>query len=138
MGCDIHGVVEKFHGDKWVAFRTLNSINSIYERDDGRRWHFPVALSRNYERFAALAGVRGDGPAAKGLPDDASETARMLFKVEGDHTPSWMPIDEACRIFLETERYKIEDFDKKYPASFYFGIEDTDTRPYRLVFWFDS
>lgn len=61
MGCDIHVLLERKVGDKWVMVNRLES---------------PVT-DRNYKRFAALAGVCGDGAVAKGLPDDLSESGRL-------------------------------------------------------------
>jgi hypothetical protein len=139
MGCDIHGVVERFWNDKWVAFNTLSSIHGVYGRQPGG-FDIPLARSRNYERFAALAGVRGDGPEARGLPEDASDTSKMLFDLIGDHTPSWLPIEEAAAIFIGTERYPLDSFQKSFPLNTYFGMDERDGPPsqFRLVFWFDS
>lgn len=142
MGCDIYGVVERrVTGDeRWIAYRTLDSISNIYGKKYGA-FAEPVALSRNYERFAKLAGVRGDGPKARGMPADASETSLLRFKQRGGHTPSWLPLIEACDIFVATERGTVSDFDRNYSQYFYFGIEpevDGPLSEFRLVFWFDS
>lgn len=69
MGCDIHCYIEfKEPGsDSWRPF-------------GGR-----VNPGRNYAMFAALAGVRGEGPEAKGLPGDESweaESGNRLFLTE--------------------------------------------------------
>lgn len=139
MGTDIHGVVERFWNDKWVAFQTLNPFHGIYGKKPGD-FDAPLARSRNYERFAALAGVRGDGPPPGGLPEDASDTAKMLFQMEGDHSPSWLPLKDAVEIYKKTERYGLEKFALDYPAYTYFGVEEQDgpIEQFRLVFWFDS
>jgi len=134
MGCDIHGVIERKWKDKWVAVRTLD-----HWHDYKGKFVTPSAKERNYERFAALAGVRGDGPEARGLPDDASETALMRFETEGDHTPSWLPLKEAAEIFKATDRYLSEQPEEHWsPAYYFFGIEAENLDDYRLVFWFDS
>ncbi len=143
MGCDIHGVIERKWNGRWVGWRTLDHIHTNRPKKTGDHlscFQTPAALDRNYERFAALAGVRGDGPEARGLPDDASETSKARFEIDGDHTPSWLSLDDACRIFSETEYVELDDFDKKYPEYFYFGIEESDgpKSDFRLVFWFDS
>jgi hypothetical protein len=55
MGCDIHGpFVEQYHGG--IVWGCLG-------------WFY---LFRNYQLFAAMAGVRGEGPTPKGLPDGVS------------------------------------------------------------------
>jgi hypothetical protein len=141
MGCDIHGLVERKVNGKWICWRTLNPVHTSRPDEHGSSFASPAALSRNYERFAALAGVRGDGPDARGLPDDATDTATHLFETEEGHTPSWLPLQEATDIFLATERYDLREFDRKYPAYYYFGVESESDGPlsdFRLVFWFDS
>lgn len=107
-------------------------------------WHSPVARSRNYERFAQLAGVRGDGPAPRGLPDDMSETAALLVEDwAGDgHSHSWLPMKDAAAVFLATERNPPE-MAKKYPDSHFFGVDTSGASgksrdDYRLIFWFDN
>lgn len=135
MGCDIHGVVERKWKGKWVAIRTLDHCH------DGKgQFVTPAAKERNYERFAALAGVRGEGPPARGLPEDASETSAMRFETEGDHTPSWLPLKEATEIFRDTDWYLSKNPEQAQYANayYFFGIEDENLDDYRLVFWFDS
>lgn len=139
MGCDIHGVIEKrTDSGKWVTIRTLDGAG----RDQDGKWICPAATVRNYRRFAALAGVRGDGPDARGLPDDASETARWKFENEGDHTPSWLPLVEAAQIYCVTDYRETdsreETYRQQFPCSFYFGEDADDVSDLRLVFWFDS
>ena len=118
MGCDIHGWVEKKVNDKWVAYLEL--------RD----------RERNYERFAALAGVRGEGPQAKGVPPDVSETTKLHIDEEGadGHSHSYMALTEAYKIFRETNRKK---FYSEHDA---FGVDDYGEGygDYRIVFWFDN
>lgn len=140
MGTDIHAVVERRRPDgRWIATRTLDCIIDV----DGNE-HRPAALERNYARFAALAGVRGDGPAPRGLPDDASDTARWLFKEFGDHSPSWLPLDEATRIFAMTDagvfRFgSLPEFGTPGGGNdYYFGVTSGEGPDFRLVFWFDS
>ena len=123
MGCDIHGWVERKVGDKWVAERELPD----------------AATNRNYERFAALAGVRGDGPEARGLPTDISDTARMHandWGVDG-HSHSWLPVADALPIFLETAR-GLTDWAQRYPSEEFFGVDIDERHEWRIVFWFDN
>lgn len=138
MGCDIHLVLERKHENRWIAVDTFIGHESAY----GGAWSLPIALTRNYERFAALAGVRGDGPEPRGLPDDASETARYLADECGwdGHSHSWMPVKDAARIFAATEHAppKPESTSSKCPAYYYFGAYDDSADEFRLVFWFDN
>lgn len=122
MGCDISALIERKVGDKWVMVNRLHG----------------EATRRNYVRFAALAGVRGDGPAAKGLPDDISESGRLYAdEWEGDaHSHSFLGAEEAARIFLATA-HEPDNYAKNYPCSYFFEIEREEDN-HRLVFWFDN
>ena len=143
MGCDIHLVREVLVGQKWIAVDTFQGHQMAYPKE-GRDWSSPVARARNYRRFAALAGVRGDGPDPRGIPYDVSETTRYLiggWGVDG-HSHSWLPVADAARIFLETnwwgEPAKPDDYASKYPEAFFFGVDSEDAPPSRIVFWFDN
>jgi len=149
MSCDIHLVLEKRRKDgKWVGIDTFLGHHRLYAKKGEFDWDSPVARGRNYERFAALAGVRGNGPAARGLPLDISETTQeMVAQWGGDgHSHSWLPLKEASKIFLETEYQLAEEngYREKYPESYYFGVEKYDENDdkffdnYRIVFWFDN
>lgn len=141
MGCDIHLVVERRVEQRWVAVRIMRSISTAAPINYGMNFATPASKERNYDRFAALAGVRGPGPAPRGLPDDVSETSRFLFELLDRHTPSWLPLSEAAEIFAATERHELNDFDRKYSMYHYFNIEpetDGPAEDHRLVFWFDS
>ena len=67
MGADIHLYIEYKIGDlPWKADE--NHVAEI-----GYTGYRSALSYRNYSLFAALAGVRGDGPDPKGLPSDTSE-----------------------------------------------------------------
>lgn len=129
MGCDIHGNIEKKVGDHWVMITPLHY--GVHE-----------AKKRAYRRFAALAGVRGDGPAPLGFPPDATESTRLAresWGVDG-HSDSFLPVEEAARRMLEADKswpmYVADDYREKYPSSYYFDVEDDGE--YRFIFWFDN
>lgn len=127
MGCDIHIATEKRVDDKWVMVT--------------RAFWNTAARTRNYHRFAALAGVRGDGPPPRGLPDDISDSTRLFRDEWGDdgHSDSWLPLHDAARLWLETERGEVNDFMRKWPESHYFDVElESYPGVYRVVFWFDN
>ena len=90
MGCDIHGWIEKKVYDKWVAVGEFRGCG----------------LERNYERFAQLAGVRGEGPDPKGVPEDVSDTAKFHIDEWGvdGHSHSYMDLEPALDLFFETSR----------------------------------
>lgn len=127
MGCDIHGWIErKVHG-KWIGIKELDG--------EGRQ--------RCYPRFAALAGVRGDGPTPKGLPDDISDTTRYYVVGWGQdgHSHSWLPLMEAGAVYKATHWEKLDQFSDQYPLWKFFKFELSERdKPddFRLVFWFDN
>lgn len=121
MSCDIHN-------DKWVMVDRINGHE---------------ARERNYERFAALAGVRGEEPTARGLPEDISESAQMFVDEWEDdaHHHSWLPIKRMADIMLSTSQ-GLSDFDKEFPMYCFFKIENRFRKPdyhkdYRVIFFFD-
>lgn len=134
MGCDIHMVLERKVNGKWLGLHDFPYGSG--------RWR---ARDRNYERFNAIAGIRGDGPATpKGLPVDTSDLGRYV--VEGwdsdGHSHTWLTLREAVKIFLATQ-YWPPDADEKHarewPASYFFDIEDEgDVDEYRLIIFFDN
>ena len=123
MGCDIHGTIEKLIDDKWVM---------IAEFPDEAR-------VRNYLRFAALAGVRGDGPEPRGIPTDVSPgTLYNIQEWEGDgHSHSWLPLKDATRIFNMTSPSPDKECEQ-YTVERFFGLCPFDIGEYRIVFWFDN
>lgn len=134
MGCDIHGWLEKKVRNKWIGIAPLKG---------GTR-------DRNYERFGKLANVRTDGPEAKGLPLDISDSAGYdaeCWDADG-HSHSWLTLKEATAIWLETQwvpenpeaRRRHQEWVIKYPYSEFFDVECDDDKldEYRVVFWFDN
>ncbi len=129
MGADIHGWVEQKHNGKWIAIKEL-----------GRN-----ASDRNYERFAALAGVRDYNETSSsrpyGIPDDISETAKLdidKWDIDG-HSHSYLGIEKAAKIFFDTRKNK--DKEIYDPIYHYFDLDldiDDDLDNFRVVFWFDN
>lgn len=143
MGCDIHLVLETYDSDLgWVGIDTFKGHQTGNAKDE---WYSPIATDRNYRLFAALAGVRGDGPSPRGIPEDASSTTKLLVKDWGcdAHSHSWLPISEAVAIFNKRRYPKgevpvdPESYRDSYPSSYWFGVEGNDSI-YRLIFWFDN
>lgn len=136
MGCDIHLLVEKKVGDKWVMVDRIE--------------HPSPARERNYYIFGKMASVRGgDGFAPRGLPDDLSDSGKLFAEEwDGDgHHYSYLSMFEALHIFV-TCTDGLSDYDKKYPAMHFFDLYfeeryDDENGPipyddYRVVFWFDN
>jgi hypothetical protein len=143
MGCDIHATLEVKTLTGWVCVNTYHGHHMAYPCGD-RDWSLPVTTARNYARFAALAGVRGEGLEPRGVPDDASETTKYLVGLWGSdgHSHSWLPAEEAAEIFLATDHAQSPDeYKTKFPASYYLEVEDLEvegTAEHRLIFWFDN
>jgi hypothetical protein len=161
MGCDIHLYVEKRlkNGD-WAFVRNLNEgINGEGLRPwggQGRSVGGHWGLSgRNYNLFSRLAGVRGPGPAPKGLPNNVSE---FLYEEHmsygGDaHSASWtLPLE-----FMEEYIASLQAYDEGAPLDKYVQLRlaegaeraleifmrdmcslDMDGHEYRFVYWFDN
>ena len=162
MGCDIHMVLEKRIKRRWVGVNAFPYVHAtVYAFDDKAREHKSLTGSthwqvrdRNYNLFAALAGVRGEGPLAKGVPDDVSDLAQMEIDRWGadGHSHSWMLMGEALPIFivagqlgpqaaavLSAFQNGTEHALDDYMENFWSIDPDSETLDdYRLVFWFDN
>lgn len=153
MGCDIHVVLEKKWNDMWVGVKEYTSTRGNVFNPQTREWSerfiFCKTTTRNYDRFAKLAGVRGEGPDPKGLPEDASDLSRMLYGDNCDlHSHSWHSLQEAAQIFLASEGDPAELFllDKPDPRrdepyAYYFDVDlydDESLDDYRIVYCFDN
>lgn len=146
MGADIHLFLErkaKIKGeDKWVGLKKVPG----------------PADNRNYRLFADLAGVRGEGPEPKGLPDDVSDLVWMesdYWDVDA-HSHSHCSLTEFIVAYvkhtcpevvpdLAAEILQGEVTIRSQFASELFNVwdafSDKDENPpaeYRLVFFFDN
>lgn len=112
MGCDIHMFIEYKIGDgAWVADK--NHVR-IEEDEDYSYIRDASSTGRDYDFFAALAGVRGDGPDAKGLPEDVSEIIKQAsedYGVDG-HSHSYNSLQEFKKIYKALTR-KVKSKSKK-------------------------
>lgn len=150
MGCDIHFVVEaKVETGEWIGVYVEHmtpdmafSANENFLTDKNGHT-YPIGL-RNYNFFAALAGVRGDGPPAKGIPTDVSATARVMIERDGEdgHSHSWCSMEEFITKWLETTCFEnvaaIRLSGKKLAIHEVIGVWDDELADMRVVFWFDN
>ena len=172
MGADIHIYAErKLKDGTWAMSHDLKNFmdgkalrlhmsmtdpNAKYEL----HWCSPRIGTRNYQFFAALAGVRGEGPEARGLPDDVSPlVAEEAENWDGDgHSFSWYSARDMVPIFMEyhmSEPERAELVSMKVEGSNfdmtqrvlekYIGIDVPygkdniqDVDALRFVFWFDN
>jgi hypothetical protein len=118
---------------------------------------------RNYQFFAALAGVRGDGPPHKGFPRNASPLVREEYeRWDADaHSPSFYLAREFVPIFMkywmseeeiaEIVSNRLDSGSEVAGVVFnvletYLGVDvpfthdtdEPDVDAIRFVFWFDN
>lgn len=175
MGCDIHFVVEvranRFDAgtdeyvpekpERWIGVygtwqtprlaATATPIPMATGAAPERTSSFdrlPVFTQRDYAFFAALAGVRGDGPEPKGMPQDASELAKYMIEKDGDdgHSHSWDSLEDFVRkwiLSLEDEVTASAIADQLRGGDgllcYLAGVWDKEELTnYRVVYWFDN
>lgn len=167
MGADIHMVLEKrwrpsreagstAADDKWVGVNAFPYVKGqMYAGSavvEGHvRWQVD---SRNYDLFGAIAGVRREGPAPRGVPEDCSDLALMeieAWDLDG-HSHTWMLLSEALPLFiqhgqfgtadvavLKAFRHGTEGALAGYVDHFYSQHgEAVPLDDYRLIMWFDN
>jgi hypothetical protein len=137
MGADIHMFIEyKVDDGDWQA----DPHHVMSDEDDGGYLLSVSAVGRNYEIFAALAGVRGPGPDPRGLPDDVS----AVIKAESDridcdgHSHSWLSLDEYKKFIKKNKKTgNFADTDRK--EAFYdwdaYSWDGKDGKPTRPPYW---
>lgn len=115
MGADIHIYAErKLKNGSWAAVSDFSyKTNTVFNEappKNGSPWFWPKINSRNYDFFAELASVRGDGAEPRGLPDDVSPlVAEEAILWSGDgHSHSWMSAREFVPIFMRHHMTKDE------------------------------
>lgn len=166
MGADIHIYAERRLKDgSWSYLRGYDAHNRrTYDDKPEKQSYgnllFSRARSRDYGFFADLAGVRGPGPAPKGLPDDVSPLVAEESELYGGdgHSHSWYSAKEFVPIFMKhhlTNEERAEIVTHKLEGSgtslthhvlnWYLGIDvpyGKDDKPdpsaIRFVFWFDN
>lgn len=110
MGCDIHMFVEhKTNDEDWKIHK--GHICEDRQTEDMFLLREVSATGRSYALFAELAGVRGHGPQAKGLPADVSKEIIDTvddWGVDG-HSHSWITLEAFQRIL---SRLGYEDTDR--------------------------
>jgi hypothetical protein len=148
MGCDIHFIIEKrfetSDGNRWIGvfdkYETprMRTDKEPVEKPEGfRAWgRDSVFGNRWYAFFAALAGVRGDGPEPNGLPEDISELAQAIVDEYGEdgHSHSHLPYREFCHRYSVLTGEVFKDADIEYLS----GLNDSEIDAYRVVFFFDN
>lgn len=110
-----------------------------------------VFSERNYDFFAKLAGVRGNGPAPRGIPNDISDLTRAelrWFREDG-HSHSWASLLEfteawlsACDIHPWTGEWVKEKLLMNGVSPMVYWLSGWNISEhgyeYRVVYWFDN
>jgi hypothetical protein len=152
MGADIHMVLERKNLDtgNWVGLHAFSyvqhPVTTKQKRiNDGEDYPFDFTgwdvRHRNYSLFAALAGVRGDGPEPRGIPEDVSELAQMEINHWGSdgHSHTWYSIREALPLFVaHMMPEEILGSRRPYLANDLFNVDADEVDEHRLIIWFDN
>lgn len=167
MGCDIHMVIEKQiktpkHGEVWVTVNTLDALfpdGLVAEtKHDTPYGNYYRIECRNYEFFADIACVRGEGEyQERGLPKDLSPLAESIVQSWGidGHSHSYLYADEMIPLYIKhcltddekskliTDRINglssIQTFHLIMERHFNVTtIEEDNPQDYRFVFFFDN
>lgn len=154
MGCDIHFTIEKKINNKWVGvFSTdltprMPSVSYDHHEIGTMTNVVPAMKNRNYSFFAALAGVRGDGPEAKGVPDNASPLTKAAVESWGTdgHSHSWDKLDDFMTLHIkhtDSRLYKKllvqtlkGEAKEVLQGLFWEGPEERADM--RVIYWFDN
>lgn len=121
MGCDIHCFIEHQHprDTYWTVFSG------------------EIRGSRDYNLFAALAGVRGAGPTPKGLPENLSWGAQDAWD-EGKsdwHSPTWLTLRDLSDTLSRLPLPRDPEYHAMLAAMQCFENMGYRTR---LICWFDN
>lgn len=119
MGCDIHLVIErKSHvSDQWICV-IAPTWESVCQDPISMNTPDPPTpagyflRARNYNFFAAIAGVRGSGPDPKGLPTNISQTTQELTQEWGmdGHSHSHMPLEQFLEEFVRNNTGQLQKY----------------------------
>jgi hypothetical protein len=158
MGTDVHVWVEKRTDEGWRIYEhhcslvlyteALEAGKSADEASaltmdswKAMRDKYPITSRRNYERFAALASVRGQGREANWWPDDIDPRMQTALSDQDLHSHCWYPLAEAAGIWAATERDEaLGTFGAVAPECIYFGVDKDaeDVNDYRVLIAFDN
>lgn len=125
MGADIHLHIEYKVGDQpWKA----DERHQVTE-EDGYTYVADFG-SRDYHLFANLAGVRGDGPEPRGVPDDVSEIVDKSIKgwSGNGHSHSWNTLEDFAEILIQSDYDLSPDREDRYGSDYPKLIESAQAK----------
>lgn len=166
MGCDIHMVLERRIRGEWVGMHSYRGIEpnavdaySLSEQEVPplKSWITYKIMSRNYDLFGELAGVRREGSLGnepRGLPEDMSQLTRVLSEEwAGDgHSHSHLSLLEFVQAYCAsegtTDKLVAHKLNPTNESSKWFmdvctkvsGVDifDEEFDAFRICFWFDN
>ena len=162
MGADIHYMIERQRTDRhdnpldvWDCVSEKYSTPVLPTSKEVSEKYPASALygNRNYAFFAALAGVRGDGPDPRGVPDNLSPYSEYIIdQYAGDgHSHSWAPLKEFVltwlkvsmpEVFAQLVANRLGSSDESQEARdimrHYCGVDHYELDSYRVVYFFDN
>lgn len=123
MGCDIHAIVE---------YRHARDTGEMHSLSWDEFW-----LPRHYGVFAALAGVRGEGPPPKGRPDNETEwlSENSMADRDSGHSHSWATVDEWESALTNAG---VEDPEYWAILAAAKSLEQHNVQGVRITYWFDN
>ena len=112
MGADIHLYPEyRVDGGAWQSHPDIVvETEEAGTPDEYVYVYYNEGIGRNYSLFADMAGVRGHGPAPKGIPADVSPIVKLAIdRWEADgHSHSYMSLNELKKL-MQKRGYKIKE-----------------------------
>lgn len=144
MGCDIHMYGEVYKKYDW------NIVE--FKNEDDWRVNYIYTKGRNYNLFAALAGVRANSfnDAAKPVskpkginPNCSYFVWNAIRKQSSDgHSHSWLTLDELIKYDFTLWGSTCDDFRNEVIPKLREALKESsypeDNKYARIVFWFDN
>lgn len=151
MGCDIHYTIEMLDDGEW---RHMLDSDAIWLVSGGYDTCWRALQARDYGFFAALAGVRGDGPEPNGVPEDATPKTQDAIERWGDdgHSHGWLPLEtfalrklqgsdlSAAAVGQLAGKSAFAELLKraKVPNDYFAQHLQLEAPTMRVIFWFDN
>jgi hypothetical protein len=158
MGCDIHAHIEiRYKPKTQTRYKPRTGAQTETEARaevEPNEWMYyaPIDFNRDYSLFASLAGVRGEGPEPKGLPEGITPMTRLHVDHWGSngHDHSWADEKETtAAIERYLERFQHQYFETAirlgdlFDNPYHYFLEHRNEYPsyivgFRMVYWFSN
>ncbi|MEQ1653257.1 MAG: hypothetical protein ABL897_12270 [Hyphomicrobium sp.] len=134
MGADVPIVVELKTPAGWLGVWASDTGPSVWSSTGET-----LAITwRDYDLFGRLAGVRREGPAPKGWPQDVSSLAAWCAQDNGGdyHSLTWYTLAETLAIYNAADSWAGTKKSRKFEASDF--SYSADYGEVRVLFAFDN